>query len=132
MRTAWHEIGNVVTSRSILTFSYQCLVTCIICHFDKNKQDDDPQQRLLHEAIKDDSLRKIDNERQMLAEKTILTTAKLIAPVIESSFAVGFDWCIENVMESQYSDLASELEITKGLTFLKQSDIPRVRMHICM
>jgi len=89
-------------------------------------QDDDPQQRLLLEAIKDDTLRKIENVRQIQAERTILTAAKLIAPVIESSFAVGFDWCIENVMESPYSDLASELEITKGLTFLKQSDIPKV------
>lgn len=82
----------------------------------------------MHEAIKDDTLRKIENERQKQAEKIILTTAKLIAPVIESSFAVGFDWCIENVMESQYSDLASELEITKGLTYLKQSDIPKVSL----
>ena len=53
--------------------------------------------------------------------------AKLIAPVIESSFAVGFDWCIERVKESMYSELASELEITKALTYLKQNDIGRVR-----
>lgn len=62
----------------------------------------------------------------MESEKTILTAAKLIAPVIESSFAVGFDWCIERVKESLYSELASELEITKALTFLKQNDITRV------
>ena len=78
------------------------------------------------EAIKDDSLRKIEKQNKLLAEKTILTTAKLIAPIIESSFAVGFDWCIENVMDSSYSDMASELEITKGITYLKQSDITRV------
>lgn len=46
--------------------------------------------------------------------------------MIESSFAVGFDWCIERVKESLYSELASELEITKALTFLKQNDVPRV------
>ena len=78
------------------------------------------------EAIKDDSLRKIEKQKNLLAEKTILTAAKLIAPVIESSFAVGFDWCIEKVMDSHYSELASELEITKGLTFLKQSDMTLV------
>lgn len=85
--------------------------------------DDDPHQRLLIEAIKDDSLRKIEKARKAEAEKTILTAAKLIAPVIESSFAVGFDWCIERVKESLYGELASELEITKALTFLKQNDI---------
>lgn len=55
-----------------------------------------------------------------------MTAAKLIAPVIESSFAVGFDWCIERVKESLYAELASELEITKALTFLKQNEIARV------
>ena len=39
---------------------------------------------------------------------------------------MGFDWCIERVKESPYSELASELEITKALTFLRQRDIPRV------
>lgn len=81
---------------------------------------------MLIEAIKDDPLRKIEKERKAIAEKTILTAAKLIAPVIEGSFAVGFDWCIESVKESPYSELASELEITKALTYLKQKDIPRV------
>ena len=84
---------------------------------------------MLIEAIKDDPLRKIEKERQATAERTILTAAKLIAPVIEGSFAVGFDWCIERVKESPYSELASELEITKALAFLKQKDIPRVRVH---
>ena len=55
-------------------------------------QEDDPQQRLLIEAIKNDSLRKIERERKAVAEKTIMTTAKLIAPVIDGSFAAGFDW----------------------------------------
>lgn len=89
-------------------------------------QEDDPKQRLLLEAIKDDSLRKVEKQNKSLAERTILTTAKLIAPVIESSFSIGFDWCIENVMESSYSELASELEISKGVTYLKQGDITRV------
>lgn len=95
-------------------------------------QDDDPHQRLLIEAIKDDSLRKIEKGRKAEAERTILTAAKLIAPVIETSFAVGFDWCIERVKESLYAELASELEITKALTFLKQNDISRVSNNIML
>lgn len=68
----------------------------------------------------------MEKEKKAAAERTILTAAKLIAPVIEVSFAIGFDWCIEQVKESQYSELSSELEVTKGLTFLKQKDIPKV------
>lgn len=29
-----------------------------------------------------------------LAEKFIMTSAKLIAPAIEATFAAGFDWCV--------------------------------------
>ena len=93
----------------------------------KRAQDDDSHQRVLLEVIKNDALRKMEKEKKEIADRTILTAAKLIAPVIEVTFAVGFDWCIEQVKESQYSELSSELEITKGLTFLKQKDIPKVR-----
>lgn len=49
---------------------------------------------MLIEAIKDDSLRKYEKEEKRKAERTILNAAKLIAPVIESSFATGFDWSV--------------------------------------
>ena len=98
----------------------------MLVHVCSPLQEDDRHQRMLIEAIKDDSLRKIEKEKKATAERTILAAAKLIAPVIEGSFAVGFDWCIEKVKESQYVELASELEITKALTFLKQRDIPKV------
>ena len=55
-------------------------------------QEDDPHQRLLIEAIKNDRLREIERERKSTAERTILMGAKLIAPIIEPSFALGFDW----------------------------------------
>jgi len=32
--------------------------------------------------------------RKVLAEKYIMTAAKLIAPAIETSFAGGFDWFV--------------------------------------
>lgn len=89
-------------------------------------QEDESHYRVLLEAIKNDTLRKLEKEKKETADKTILTAAKLIAPVIEATFAVGFDWCIEQVKESQYSELSNELEVTKGLTFLKQQDIPKV------
>ncbi|XP_065906422.1 intraflagellar transport protein 88 homolog [Dysidea avara] len=87
--------------------------------------DDDQQQRLLIEVIKDDELRKIETERRQRTEYFILTSAKLISPVIESSFAAGFDWCIECVKSSPYTELASELEMAKALTYLKQRDFAK-------
>ena len=47
---------------------------------------------MLLEVMKTDALRKIELEEKERAEQSILTAAKLIAPVIEGSFASGFDW----------------------------------------
>ncbi|XP_033002190.1 intraflagellar transport protein 88 homolog isoform X1 [Lacerta agilis] len=85
-------------------------------------QGDDPHTNLLIEAIKNDSLRQMERERKATAEKYIMTAAKLIAPAIETSFAVGYDWCVEMVKASQYVELANDLEINKAITYLRQKD----------
>ncbi|XP_049503294.1 intraflagellar transport protein 88 homolog isoform X2 [Panthera uncia] len=83
---------------------------------------DDPHTNLVIEAIKNDHLRQMERERKAMAEKYIMTAAKLIAPVIETSFAVGYDWCVEVVKASQYVELANDLEINKAITYLRQKD----------
>ncbi|KAM9300252.1 intraflagellar transport protein 88 homolog isoform 1-T1 [Morus bassanus] len=83
---------------------------------------DDPHTNLLIEAIKNDSLRQIERERKSMAEEYIMTAAKLIAPVIETSFAVGYDWCVEVVKASHYVELANDLEINKATTYLRQQE----------
>ncbi|XP_019507934.1 PREDICTED: intraflagellar transport protein 88 homolog isoform X8 [Hipposideros armiger] len=83
---------------------------------------DDTHTNLVIEAIKNDHLRQMECERKAMAEKYIMTAAKLIAPVIESSFAVGYDWCVEVVKASQYVELANDLEINKAITYLRQKD----------
>ncbi|XP_018410189.1 PREDICTED: intraflagellar transport protein 88 homolog [Nanorana parkeri] len=83
---------------------------------------DDPHTNLVIEAIKNDSLHQMELERKALAEKYIMTAAKLIAPVIENSFDVGYDWCVEAVKTSQYVELANDLEINKAITYLRQKN----------
>ena len=69
-----------------------------------------------------------------------MTSSKLIAPglyamlsvcyhsltftpsVIDISLASAYDWCIDAVKNSPYAGLASELEITKALSYLKLKD----------
>ena len=86
---------------------------------------DDPHSSLVLEAIKDDGLRKIERGKKRFAEKSIVQAAKLIAPIIESTEALGFDWCVDCVRESSHTDLASELEINKAIMFLKQKDFQK-------
>ncbi|XP_059895574.1 intraflagellar transport protein 88 homolog isoform X3 [Gadus macrocephalus] len=83
---------------------------------------DDTHANLVTEAIKNDKLHQMERERKSLAEKFIMTSAKLIAPAIESSFAAGFDWCVDMVKSSQYVELANDLEINKAITYLRQKD----------
>ncbi|XP_067889766.1 intraflagellar transport protein 88 homolog isoform X5 [Heterodontus francisci] len=83
---------------------------------------DDPHMNLVIEAIKNDPLRQVERERKAMAERFIMTAAKLIAPAIEASFAAGYDWCVEMVKASQYVELANDLEINKAITYLRQRD----------
>ena len=48
--------------------------------------DDDPLSNLILEAIKNDSLRKIERSKKHEAEHSILMAAKLIAPVKKTLF----------------------------------------------
>ncbi|KAH9525201.1 Intraflagellar transport protein 88 [Bulinus truncatus] len=83
---------------------------------------DDKQYNLVLEVIKNDSLRQIERERKYEAERCIKYAAKIISPAIEPTFSDGYDWCIEMVKNSQYLDLAHDLEIDKAIMFLKQKD----------
>ncbi|XP_015498103.1 intraflagellar transport protein 88 homolog isoform X2 [Parus major] len=83
---------------------------------------DDLHMNLLIEAMKNDSLSQIERERKSLAEEYIMTAAKLIAPAIETSFAVGYDWCVDVVKASHYVELANDLEINKATTYLRQQN----------
>lgn len=83
---------------------------------------EDKQYNLVLEMIKNDSLRQIERERKYEAENCIKTAAKIISPAIEVSFDAGYDWCVEQVKNSQYIDLAHDLEIDKAIMFLKQKD----------
>jgi len=54
---------------------------------------DDPASNVILEVIKTDSLRKLERGMRQEAERSILTAAKLISPVIEDSFSAGTVTC---------------------------------------
>jgi len=80
------------------------------------------QETVYLDAIRNDSLRQLERKRKLIAERCILAAAKIIAPAIESSFSEGFDWCVEQVKQSPYHDLANDLEIHKALMYLRERD----------
>ncbi|XP_048258387.1 intraflagellar transport protein 88 homolog isoform X3 [Haliotis rufescens] len=105
--------------------AFQKLLTVDLKIDDEDKylpHGDDKQYNLVLEVIKNDALRQIEREKKYEAERCIKTAAKIISPAIEATFSIGYDWCIEQVKNSQYIDLSHDLEIDKAIMFLKQKD----------
>ncbi|KAK8721074.1 hypothetical protein OTU49_012940 [Cherax quadricarinatus] len=83
---------------------------------------EDTQANLILEVIRNDPLRKMERQMKQEAERSILTAAKLISPAIENNFSDGYNWCVEVIKNSQYADLANDLEINKAVMFLRQKN----------
>ncbi|XP_022915700.2 intraflagellar transport protein 88 homolog [Onthophagus taurus] len=88
-----------------------------------NLEQDNAEDVMIASAIQNDPLHIYEKDRRTEAETSILTAAKLIAPLIESSFGVGYDWCVEVVKNSEYAKLAGDLEINKAVVYLKQGQL---------
>jgi len=88
------------------------------------------------DLLNTDELRLEMKQRKKRALRFVLNGAKLIAPVIERDLETGYDWVIEQLRAPQdsprghaplageaLSKIAMELEIAKGVSFLKQRNI---------
>uniref|UniRef100_A0A8C7X9V3 Intraflagellar transport 88 homolog n=1 Tax=Oryzias sinensis TaxID=183150 RepID=A0A8C7X9V3_9TELE len=103
--------------------AFQMLISVPLGIDDEDKYiPDDSSTNMVIDAIKNDKLYQMERDKKAQAEKYIMTAAKLIAPAIETSFASGFDWCVDMVKASQYVELANDLEINKAITYLRQKD----------
>ncbi|XP_029980606.1 intraflagellar transport protein 88 homolog isoform X1 [Sphaeramia orbicularis] len=121
----YYAIGD----RDRMKKAFQKLISVPLGIDDEDKyipSNDDATSNMVIEAIKNDKLHQMERDLKVLAEKYIMTAAKLIAPVIESSFATGFDCCVDMVKSSQYVELANDLEINKAITYLRQKDFNQV------
>ncbi|XP_051938320.1 intraflagellar transport protein 88 homolog isoform X5 [Hippocampus zosterae] len=81
---------------------------------------DDIRSNMLMEVIKNDKLHQMERDLKARADKYVMTSAKLIAPAIQASFAAGFDWCVDLVKNSPYAELANDLQLKKAMTFFRQ------------
>ncbi|XP_062258542.1 intraflagellar transport protein 88 homolog isoform X1 [Platichthys flesus] len=117
----YYAIGD----RERMKKAFQKLISVPLGIDDEDKyiaSNDDTSSNMVAEAIKNDKLHQMERDLKVLAEKYIMTAAKLIAPTIETTFATGFDWCVDMVKSSQYVELANDLEINKAITYLRQKD----------
>ena len=85
-----------------------------VVHFESEEEVD---------VFSNDLLHKLSIEKKKEREKYIMYSAKIVAPTIEGEN--GFDWILGLVKESPYAELASDLEITKAVSFLKTRDFSK-------
>jgi len=65
--------------------------------------------------------------RRRFAEHVIVTAAKIVGNNSDGDFVGGYEWCIEQVRNSTYLELASGLEIQKAIAYLREDNFPKVR-----
>ena len=65
--------------------------------------------------------------RRRYAEHVIVTAAKIVGNNSDGDFVSGYEWCIEQVRNSTYLELASGLEIQKAIAYLREDNFPKVK-----
>ena len=99
------------------------------------------------EATRDDRLRQFERKRypslalfsdqrcassvrsRRYAEHVIITAAKIVGNNSDGDFVSGYEWCIEQVRNTDYRELASGLEIQKAIAYLREDNFPKVSME---
>mgnify|MGYP001323275882 CR=1 FL=1 len=77
------------------------------------------------EKTQNDKLKEELKARKREAQKYIVDAAKLIAPVIQNDITTGYEWILEALRASPFSEAESEIEITKALSYLKKKDLEK-------
>ncbi|XP_064098521.1 intraflagellar transport protein 88 homolog isoform X1 [Macrobrachium nipponense] len=119
--TAYYALGD----KDKMKKGFLRLLECQLDIDDDEKytsSSDDPHSNLILEVIRNDTLRKMERHMKQEAERSLLTAAKLISPVIEGTFSAGYNWCVDAIKNSQYADLANDLEINKAVMYLRQKN----------
>ncbi|CAF4379273.1 unnamed protein product, partial [Rotaria socialis] len=86
---------------------------------------EDKQVSLVTEAIRDDRYKQMERKRRHFAEHVIVTAVKIIGNISEQDSINGYEWCIEQVRNSTYLELASGLEIQKAIAYLREDNFPK-------
>ncbi|KAH7352170.1 hypothetical protein KP509_19G033100 [Ceratopteris richardii] len=106
----YYIVGNTEKMKSCFT------KMLLVRHYDPDI-DDDIEDDLM-ELPKNDELVIELQLRQSQAHKYIFMAARIIAPVIGSTFVEGYDWIISILKDQQYLTLAHEIEMDKAIYYL--------------
>ncbi|BBN04340.1 intraflagellar transport protein 88 [Marchantia polymorpha subsp. ruderalis] len=111
----YYILGHLEKTKSVFT------KMLLVRHYDSDDEDDDIDGD--HSVVlRNDGLREELRTKQNHAFKYILTAARLVAPVLGSTFVEGYDCLIGMLKDQHYVALANEMEMNKALQFLRRQD----------
>lgn len=77
------------------------------------------------EILKRDELSQIVQRVNREAEKNVINASNLISPIIEETYAAGFNWCLEMIKNSNhFASLSGDLEINRAIAYLRNHKSP--------
>ena len=88
---------------------------------DDGKDDGDTGAEGVRDVLKEELL-----GRRKAALRYVTIAAKLIAPVVDKDWVKGYDWVVE-ALRADFDLIASELQISKAINFLKEKQFDMVR-----
>ncbi|MCO5554700.1 hypothetical protein L7F22_008233 [Adiantum nelumboides] len=106
----YYIVGNTEKMKSCFT------KMLLVRHYDPEIDEDLDDEPMA--ISKNDELLIELQSRQNRADKYIFTAARIIAPVIGSSFVEGYDWVISILKDQQYISLVHEMEMDKAVHYL--------------
>lgn len=77
------------------------------------------------EVLRRDELSQIVQRVNREAEKNVINASNLISPIIEETYAAGFNWCLEMIKNSNhFASLSGDLEINRAIAYLRNHKSP--------
>ena len=89
---------------------------------EKGVDEEDPTHAMINEVIKTDELQKMEKKVKQEYDWSILTAAKLISPVVGDSFTQGYEWTVDQIRTTGFTQLSNDLEINKAVKHLKKRE----------
>ena len=118
-KTAYNLIICLYTTGDKMRMK-DCFTSMITNPIEDSDNEEEENENSVNDKLKEEVKARRKDEIRL-----IITSAKLIAPVIENDVIESYEWILEKLKTSSYPEVESEVEIFKAMAFLKKKEIEK-------
>ena len=118
-KTAYNLIICLYTTGDKMRMK-DCFTSMITNPIEDSDNEEEENENAVNDKLKEEVKARRKDEIRL-----IITSAKLIAPVIENDVIESYEWILEKLKTSSYPEVESEVEIFKAMAFLKKKEIEK-------